>query len=148
MRRTINQLGLDLIKEFEGFRSEAYLCPANIWTIGYGNTFYLDGEKVKRGDKISREKAEELLKVTVQIFSDHVNKLLKIPVTSNQFSALVSLTYNIGVDAFKNSTLLKVLNQGNYTEAGNQFLRWNKANGKILEGLNKRRRRERKLFLS
>lgn len=146
--RKINQTGLDLIKEFEGFRSEAYLCPSNIATIGYGSTFYPDGRKVKLGDRITREEGEKLLMTTVQTFADAVNKTVKVSITSNQFSALVSLCFNIGVGAFQKSTLVKVLNQGNYGEAANQFLRWNRGGGQILAGLTRRRTRERELFLS
>ncbi|MBL1208257.1 glycoside hydrolase family protein [Geminocystis sp. GBBB08] len=146
--RKINQRGLDLIKEFEGFRNQAYICPAGIPTIGYGSTFYLDGRKVKMGDRISKEEAEKLLIRTVQTFADGVSKVIKVPLTSNQFSALVSLCFNIGVGAFQKSTLVKVLNQGNYSEAANQFLRWNRGGGKVLAGLTRRRTRERQLFLS
>lgn len=146
--RKINQRGLDLIKEFEGFRSEAYLCPANVWTIGFGSTFYPDGRKVKKSDRITKEEAEKLLMTTVQTFADGVNKAVKVPLTSNQFSALVSLCFNIGISAFQKSTLVRVLNEGNYGEAANQFLRWNRGGGKVLAGLTRRRNRERELFLS
>ena len=145
--RQVNQDGLNLIKEFEGFRSTAYLCPAKVWTIGYGSTFYPDGRRVKQGDKITPNEAEILLRDTVQSFADQVSNLINVPITDNQFSALVSLTFNIGIGAFSKSTLLRVLNQRNYTEASNQFLRWNRAGGRILEGLTRRRNRERQLFL-
>jgi len=85
---------------------------------------------------------------TVQTFADAVNKTVKVPLTSNQFSALVSLCFNIGIGAFQKSTLVRVLNQGNYGEAANQFLRWNQGGGKVLAGLVRRRQRERELFLS
>lgn len=147
-KRQVNKEGIDLIKEFEGFRSIAYLCPANVWTIGYGNTFYENGRKVKQGDRISEPEAERLLKITVESFADQVNQLIKVPVTSNQFSALVSLAYNIGVGAFARSTLLRLLNQKKYLQSADQFMKWTKAGGRTLEGLRRRRSRERELFLS
>lgn len=147
-KREINQAGLDLIKEFEGFRSKAYLCPASVWTIGYGNTFWENGQRVKSGQTITREKAEELLKIIVQSFADVVSNSVKVPINDNQFASLVSLAFNIGIGAFRNSTLLRVLNQRNYTETANQFLRWNRAGGKVLAGLTRRRQRERQLFLT
>ena len=146
-KRQVNKEGLELIKEFEGFRSLAYLCPANVWTIGYGNTFYQDGRKVKKGDRISESEAERLLKITVESFADQINQLIKVPVTSNQFSALVSLAYNIGVGAFARSTLLRFLNQKLYNQCADQFMVWSKAGGRTLEGLRRRRSRERALFL-
>ncbi|MBD2394608.1 glycoside hydrolase family protein [Cyanobacterium aponinum FACHB-4101] len=147
-KRQVNQAGMELIKEFEGFRRNAYLCPAGVWTIGYGSTFYPDKRKVQKGDVISNKEAEELLKITVNNFADEVDRLITVPINDNQFSALVSFTFNVGVYAFKNSTLRRVLNQGNYQEAANQLLRWNKAGGKTLAGLTRRRQAERNLFLS
>lgn len=146
-KRQINQEGLNLIKEFEGFRSVAYLCPANVWTIGYGNTFYSDGRKVQKGDRISEGEAEKLLKIIVENFAEQIGQLIKVPVTGNQFSALVSLAYNIGVGAFARSSLLKFLNQKQYSQCANQFMLWSKAGGETLEGLRRRRSRERALFL-
>jgi lysozyme len=146
-KREVNKEGLELIKEFEGFRTNAYLCPANVWTIGYGNTFYDNGIKVKKGDRITEAEAERLLKITVESFADQVNKLISVPVTSNQFSALVSLAYNIGVGAFARSTLLKLLNQKLYDQSADQFMVWSRAGGRTLEGLRRRRSRERQLFL-
>lgn len=148
-KKRVNQEGLNLIKEFEGFRSQAYLCPANVWTIGYGNTFYQDGRKVKLGDRISEAEAERLLKITVESFADQVAKLITVPITNNQFAAIVSLTYNIGISAFARSTLLSMLNnRKNKQEVAIQFLRWDKAGGKTLAGLTRRREREMRLFLS
>lgn len=147
-QRQVNQKGIDLIKEFEGFRRNAYLCPAGVWTIGYGSTFYPDGRKVQKGEVISNKEAEELLKITVNNFAKEVDNLVTVPINDNQFSALVSFAFNVGVYAFKNSTLRRVLNQGNYQEAARQFLRWDKAGGKTLAGLTRRRQAERNLFLS
>jgi lysozyme len=135
-----------LIKEFEGFSSVAYLCSAKKATIGYGNTFWEDGTPVKIGDQISKERAETLLKHVVDNFSVAVEVDIKIEVTQNQFDALVSLAYNIGLGAFKNSTLLRQLNRGNFVGASQEFLRWDKSNGKPLLGLTRRREREKLLF--
>ena len=144
----INQAGLDLIKEFEGFRTNAYLCPANVWTVGYGATYYEDRTKIKPGDVVSKQRGEELLKNTVKDFENAVTQLVKVPLTPNQFAALVSFAFNVGVGAFSKSTLLKVLNQNNYDQAANELLRWNKGGGRVLPGLTRRREAERKLFLS
>ena len=142
----VSSKGLELIKEFEGFSSVAYLCSAKKATIGYGNTFWEDGTPVKIGDQISKERAETLLKHVVDNFSVAVEVDIKIEVTQNQFDALVSLAYNIGLGAFKNSTLLRQLNRGNFVGASQEFLRWNKSNGKPLLGLTRRREREKLLF--
>lgn len=142
----ISNKGLELIKEFEGFSSTAYLCSAKKATIGYGNTFWEDGTPVKIGDQISKERAETLLKHVVDNFSVAVEVDIKIEVTQNQFDALVSLAYNIGLGAFKNSTLLRQLNRGNFVGASQEFLRWDKSNGKPLLGLTRRREREKLLF--
>ena len=145
----ISSLGLELIKEFEGFSANAYLCPAKIPTIGYGNTFYSDGRKVKLGEQISKTDALELLeKIANKDFADKIFSAIKVPVAQNQFDAMVSLAYNIGTGSFLKSTLLKKVNAGDFTGAGKEFLRWNKAGGKEVLGLTKRREREKQLFLS
>ena len=144
----VSSKGLELIKEFEGFSSVAYLCSAKKVTIGYGNTFWEDGTPVKIGDQISKERAETLLKHVVDNFSVAVEVDIKIEVTQNQFDAMVSLAYNIGLGAFKNSTLLRQLNRGNFVGASQEFLRWDKSNGKPLLGLTRRREREKLLFES
>ena len=143
----INSAGLKIVKDSEGLRLKAYLCPSNIWTIGYGSTFYLDGKSVKSGDTLeSSEEAEKLLLQTLAVFEKGVEKAVTVPLNSNQFSALVSLAFNIGLGAFRDSTLLKVLNQKNYDEAANQILRWNKGGGRVLPGLVTRRKKEYDLF--
>lgn len=145
----ISDKGLELIKEFEGFSSVAYLCPAKIPTIGYGNTFWEDGRKVRLGEQISKTKALELLEfVANRDFADKIFPLLKIKVVQNQFDALVSIAYNIGMPRFENSTLLKKLNQGDLIGASNEFLKWDKVNGKPILGLTRRRQKEKELFLS
>lgn len=145
----ISENGLNLIKDFEGFSSTPYLCPAGIPTIGYGSTYYEDGTKVTLKDKpITEERATELLEfVANKTFSENINKVVKVPLNQNQFDALVSFAYNIGNKNFNWSTLLKKLNLSDYEGASSEFLRWNQANGKVLQGLNKRRLKEKELFL-
>lgn len=143
----ISVMGLELIKEFEGFSANAYLCPAKIPTIGYGNTFYANGTKVKLGEQISKTDALELLeKVVNKDFADKIFPLIKVKVSQNQFDAMVSLAYNIGVGNFSKSTLLKKVNSGDFDGASNEFLKWNKSSGKELLGLTRRREREKDLF--
>lgn len=139
----ISENGVSLIKRFEGFRTKAYLCPANVWTIGYGHT-----KTTKAGMIVSSAKAEELLREDLKGFEKAVNQLTKVPLTQNQYDALVSFAFNIGVSAFGNSTLLKILNKGNYTQAAQQFFKWVNANGKKLPGLERRRLAEHDLFMS
>ena len=147
MKKTINEIGLKLIAQFEGCYLQAYLCPANVWTIGIGTTIYPNGVKVKKGDKCTLEQAHEYLAHDMIEFEKTVNDSVKVPLSQNQFDALVSLAYNIGSTAFKNSTLLKKLNAKDYQGAADQFLRWNKGGGKVLKGLVSRRESERALFL-
>jgi lysozyme len=145
----LNQKGIELIKSFEGLRLESYRCSAGVWTIGYGTTKYHDGRSVKPGDKITSEQAEILFKDDLAKFSRGVIALIKHPMLENPFSALVSLAYNIGLGAFGKSTLLKMLNEGKEYEAvAPQFLRWNKAGGKVINGLTRRREVEMNFFLS
>ena len=145
----ISPRGLELIKGFEGFSSTAYLDVVNIPTIGWGNTFYADGTKVKLGDQISKTDALKLLEVIAnRDFADKIFPLIKVKVTQSQFDAMVSLAYNIGVGNFLKSTLLKKLNASDFAGAGEEFLKWNKAGGKEVLGLTRRREREKQLFLS
>ena len=139
--------GTALIREFEGFVANAYLCPADVWTIGIGTTVYPNGAKVKKGDKCTQAQALEYLQHDLKSFEKTVNDSVKVPLSQNQFDALVSLAYNIGSTAFKNSTLLKKLNAKDFTGAADQFLVWNKGGGKVLKGLVRRREAERALFL-
>lgn len=140
--------GLELIKKYEGCSLTAYKCSAGIWTIGYGNTTYLNGEKVKEGDVISQDEANKLFKDTIDNFEYQVKMILgdtlKTILPESAISALVSLSYNIGVSAFAKSTLLKVIkqNKNNLRDIEFQWNRWNKANGKVLNGLTKRREEE------
>ena len=137
-----SQKGIDLIKEFEGFRNTAYLCPANVWTIGYGHT-----KTAKPGMCISTVQGEELLRKDVEKFENAVNTLVKVPLNQNQFDALVSFAYNVGVGAFGKSTLLRLLNQGEYQRAAKQLHRWVRGGGRKLPGLVRRRKAEYDLFV-
>lgn len=139
----ISQRGLDLIKEFEGLRLSAYICPAGVPTIGYGTT-----AGVKIGQTITKERAEEMLRADVAAFERHVLRLVKVPLTQGQFDALVAFVYNVGAGAFEKSTMLRQLNAGLYADAARQFDRWNKAGGEVLAGLTRRRAAERALFES
>ena len=138
-----SQKGIDLIKKYEGCRLTAYLCPANVWTIGYGHT-----KGVKRGQVITQEQAEELLRQDLVKYESAVDAYVRVPITQNQYDALVSFAYNCGTGALKTSTLLKKLNARDYTGAGDEFLKWNKGGGKVLAGLVRRRAEERELFLT
>ena len=147
--RTLDTFGYKLIQQFEGLRLKAYKDSAGIWTIGYGNTTYLDGSKVKKGDEITREQAELMFKQTANKFALDVAKLIDVCLTQNQFNALVSLAYNIGIGAFKGSTLLKKVNANPNDESiSAEFKRWNRAGGKVLYGLTRRRNEEADLYFS
>ena len=135
--------GLTLIRKYEGCKLNAYLCSAGVWTIGWGRT-----KGVKKGDTCSQAQADAWLNEEYDAFEAQVLKHVKVPLTANQLGALVSFSYNVGTGALASSTLLKLLNSKNYKGAAEQFSRWNKAAGKILAGLTKRRTSERALFLS
>lgn len=137
----------ELIKKYEGLRVEAYLCPASIPTIGYGNTRYEDGTKVKLGDKITLQRAEALLRHMVDQFAVDVTKLIKVDIKQNQFDSLVCFAYNVGLGNLKSSTLLKKVNaKAPAKEIETEFLKWNRGGGKVLLGLTKRRKEEADLF--
>ena len=138
-----------LVKLFEGCKLNAYLCPAGIATIGCGSTFYTDGSKVKIGDQITQDQADKLLLDTLNKFGTNISKVITATLTDNQFSALVSFTYNIGVGALKSSTLLKKVNiNPNDLSIAKEFTKWDKANGKVIPGLLSRRIAESKLYFS
>jgi len=142
----INDAGLQIIKDSEGFRSKAYICPAGKETIGFGS-LYVNGVKVKLGDTITEDEATEQLQRDVQKFETGIKSAVKVPLNENQLSALVCFVYNVGLGAFSGSTLLTLLNKSDYIGAADQLLRWNKAGGKVLPGLTTRREKERELFL-
>lgn len=139
----ISDKGLELIKEYEGLRLTAYQCSAGVWTVGYGST-----RGVQPGLTISEADATERLRLDVHDAEDCVSDAVERDLTQNQYDACVSLCFNIGCKAFKNSTLVRLLNEGQTEAAAGQFSRWNKANQKVLPGLTRRREAERALFLS
>jgi lysozyme len=131
------------IKNAEGLRLTAYLDGGGVWTIGYGHT----GADVRAGLTIPLSEAERLLTRDLRTAEGHINDAVEVKLTQDQFDALVSFVYNVGGGAFRSSTLLKLLNAGDYEGAANQLLRWDKDNGKRVQGLANRRQEERKLFL-
>ena len=138
-----SQAGIDLIKSFEGLRLTAYADPVGVWTIGYGHT-----AGVKEGDQISQSQAEDLLRADLEEFEEGVRDAVQVSLTQQQFDALVSLAFNVGLGAFRRSTLRRRLNAGDYEGAAQEFARWNMAGGRVLHGLTKRRAAERDMFLS
>ena len=137
-----SKTGTDLIKKWEGCRTNAYKCPAGVWTIGYGHT-----ATVTSGMMISHLQAEHLLKEDLVRFEKAVNDYVRVPLTQNQFDALVSFSYNVGTEAFRTSTLLVKVNAKHYAKASQQFRRWTKAGERELPGLVARRADEEALFL-
>ena len=133
--------GIALIKKFEGCELESYLCPADVWTIGYGTT-----KNVIEGMRITENQAEELLKKDLETFEEEIEHLVEVPLSQCQFDSLVAWTYNLGATNLKNSTLLKVLNRAEHDEVPIQIKRWNKANGEVLKGLVRRREAEALLY--
>ena len=143
----VNAEGYALIKKFEGCVLNAYKCPAGIWTIGYGNTFYEDGMKVKEGDVITQARAEELAKFIIDQFAVTIAPFILQPLNDNQFSACVSLAYNIGTGGFKRSSVFRKLNVNpNDATIADSFRLWNKGGGKVLKGLVRRREAEIALY--
>lgn len=146
----ISQKGIELIKRFEGFSSLPYLCSAGVPTIGYGSTYYENGKRVTLSDPpISEEWAEQLLRILVVHYEKGVDSFTRDDITQNQFDALVSFAYNVGVTNFKNSTLLKRINANpNDPDITKQFMRWIRAGGRVVKGLINRRRLESQLYFS
>ena len=138
-----NQAGLDLIKHFEGVRLKAYLDTGGVPTIGVGHT-----KGVKMGQTASEAQVDAWLKEDLAHAEATVLKLVKVKLSDNQFAALSSFVFNLGEGQFAKSTLLRKLNAGDYNGAADEFLRWNKDNGKVIAGLTRRREAERKLFLT
>lgn len=137
-------LNTDLLHHYEDCKLEAYLCPAGIWTIGWGST----GNHVYKGLVITQEEADQLFIKDCERFVESVNTYVKVPLTQYEFDALVTFAYNVGCSNFESSTLLKKLNIGDYQGASDEFLRWNKSKGKVLKGLTYRRQSERHYFLT
>lgn len=154
--RQVNQETINLLHTFEGLKLDAYECPASInqppskkfWTIGYGNTRYENGQPVKQGDVVTRQRANELFtNILNRDFVPSVAKLVKVPLNDNQFGALVSFAYNIGTGALGRSTLLRLVNANpSDPNIRNEFLKWNRAGGRVLNGLTRRRAAEANLY--
>ena len=137
----VSDKGLALIKEFEGCKLTAYQDSVGVWTIGYGHT-----KTARKGMVITQDQANELLTTDVADHATGVYKALQVKLDQHQFDAVVSLAFNVGVNAVRNSTLFKMINRGDAKLAAEQFDRWNKAGGKVLAGLTRRRAAERKMY--
>jgi lysozyme len=137
----ISKEGIALIKKFEGCELEAYKCPAGVWTIGYGHI-----KGVQEGDVITLEEAEDMLVEELHEYENYINDMVTVGLTPFQFDALVAWVFNLGPTNLRESTLLRVLNEGNYEEVPAQIKRWNKAGGEVLNGLIRRREAEALLF--
>lgn len=145
----ISSQGIALIKHYEGFRSNAYKCPAGVVTIGYGSTYYKNGDRIKITDTITEKEAEILLLDMLSVFEKQVDIITTDEITQCKFDALVSFAYNVGTQALKNSTLLKKVNKNIYdVTIPDEFNKWVKAGGKTLAGLVTRRISEGKLYIS
>ena len=139
----LDKVGKDFIKNFEGLRLTPYLCTGNVPTIGWGTTKGI----TLNHPPITREQADQWFDRDIKVFEDAVLRLVKVKLNQNQFNALVSFTYNVGVGAFTNSTLLRLLNASDYKGAADQLPRWNRSGGKVTNGLVRRRAAERAMFL-
>ncbi|NVZ36627.1 lysozyme [Pseudomonas sp. 21615526] len=137
-----SQKGVSLIKSFEGLRLKSYQDSVGVWTIGYGAT-----RGINAGMTITNDQAERMLLNDIARFEPEIERLVKVTLNQAQWDALMSFTYNLGAANLASSTLLRLLNTGDYVGAAEQFLRWNKAGGQVLAGLVKRRAAERLMFL-
>jgi lysozyme len=146
----LSQKGVDLIKQFEGLSLTPYVCAGGINTIGYGNTYYMNGKKVTLKDpKITQKQAEELLKHSLSTYEKAVDSFCRDDISQHQFDALVSFAYNLGTGALQRSTLIKKVNANpKDVTIADEFAKWNKANGRVLVGLTRRRQAEAKLYFS
>ena len=143
----VNKAGRDLIKQFEGCKLKAYKCPAGLWTISWGLTFYPDGTKVKEDDVITQQQAEDYFNAIVDDFAKGVDVLVKSNVTANNFSAIVSFAFNVGMGNFRRSTLLRKVNANPKDPSIRaEFMKWTRANNVVLKGLVRRREAEAKLY--
>ncbi len=144
-----SKAGFNVIKQHEGRILTAYKCPAGIWTIGFGNTYYEDGTRVKEGDKITAQRAEDLFRNTLKIYEQAVWNLTRDDINQNQFDALVSFAYNVGIAALQKSTLLKHVNENpNDKRITTEFKKWIRGGGKVLPGLVKRRQQESDFYFN
>lgn len=141
---TAKQLAADIIKRFEGYSSKPYLCPANVPTIGYGSTMYTNGTRVTMDDPdITEEQADAMLLDTIKGVEKQVKNVLDVKLPAHKLAALISFTYNVGIGNFANSTLLAWINSNpDFSRIPEQFRRWNRGGGKVLNGLIRRREAE------
>ena len=147
--RHINDRGIEIVKCFEGISLKPYLCPANVWTVGYGSTTGSDGGPVGPDmEPVSEVHADDLLGRDLETSERWVSRLVKKPISENQFSALTSFTFNVGCGALQRSTLRMKLNRGEYLGAADEFPKWRRAGGRILAGLVRRRAAEETLLLA
>jgi lysozyme len=148
--KPVSIIAINLIKEFEGFKDQAYIDSDGTPVIGYGLS-RIAGKPVRIGDRIDSKQADVALKAQLQEIHQQLNSTIKVQLSDRQFSALASLSFNVGIKAIKNSTLVRKINAGDYTGAADEFLRWDKANlrGQLVQmpGLSRRRQAERQLFL-
>ena len=135
-------LAAPLVREFEGLNLKAYRCPAGVLTIGYGHTY-----GVEEGDTVTQDEAERILKRDLKGFAAETAQYVKVPVTEGQYIAILDFVFNFGVSKFRHSTFLKKLNFGDYDGAGKEILKWKYSNGKVLPGLERRRKSEYDLFM-
>lgn len=141
--------GIPLIKRFEGLKLKAYLCPAGLPTIGYGSTFYENGSKVKLGDVITIDRADKLLFNTVAEFEKQVDTFVTSSINANQLGALTSFAFNVGMGNFRRSTLLRLVNTNpNNPAIRTEFIKWTRANNRVLKGLVTRRQAEADLYFT
>ena len=141
----ISQNGIELIKLFEGCKLKSYKCPAGVWTIGYGSTYYLDGSKILMGQKISQAEADMLLLKLLPKYEATVDRNIKVTVTQNQYDALVSFCWNCG----SSESLFRLVNQKATDEVIHKWLcnHYIMGGGKVLAGLVRRRKAEADLFI-
>lgn len=146
----VSQKGLNLIKKYEGFKSKPYLCPSSVPTIGYGSTYYEDGHKVKLTDpSITEEEATTLLMALLVSFEKAVDSYCRDDINQNQFDALVSFAYNCGTSALKKSSLLRLVNVNpTNPKIADEFKKWNRGGGRVMQGLSRRREEEAKIYFS
>jgi lysozyme len=144
---SVNDNGIELIKAFEGWRAKAYRDPVGIWTIGYGHTSMAGEPTVTAGLVITKQQGDEILRRDVALFARGVKKPLTVKLNDNQFSALVSFAYNVGLGAFKKSSVLKAVNTKNFDAVPSRLKLWNKAGYRVLPGLVRRRQAESDLFM-
>jgi len=139
--------GIAIIKKWEGLRLKSYLCPSNIWTIGYGATFYENGSRVQPNETITIDRADKLLLMQVKLFADQVDKIVKSKINENQRSALISFCFNVGASAFRKSVLANKINKNpNDPTIRDEFMRWTRSGGKVVQGLINRRTDEANLY--